>query len=90
MMINHNNLVFMELLQVVKIIITAKLLQRLAQLKLEEVILTKKVTFQIIITEVKWWRKFQLYMLSDHVQFWINLVKVQINLRMLHQIIQVT
>ena len=90
MMINHNNLVFMELLQVVKIIITAKLLQRLAQPKLEEVILTKKVTFQIIITEVKWWLKFQLYMLSDHVQFWINLVKVQINLLMLHQIIQVT
>jgi len=88
--INHNNLVYMEHLQVVKLIIMDNLFQRLVQTRLEEETQIKKVTFQLVLMEARSWLKFLLYMLNGHVLFWISLVKDQINLHMHLQIIQVT
>jgi len=89
-MINHNNLVYMELLQAGKIIIMDKLFQRLVQTKLEEAIWVKKVMFQPIIMEDKLWHRYLQFMLNDPDQFWISLDKDRMHHHMQLQAIQVT
>jgi hypothetical protein len=52
-MISHNNLVYMELHQAVRIIITARLLLRLVQIKQEESLQIRKVILPLLIREVR-------------------------------------